>query len=177
MSVLSKKQLETITAVATQTALEFFEKQKQEEEKKKYDRRLRNVKLLLRNYRSFRRHCEDVQLDVAELKRKLDLDEVDTDEFKIMSIMKNKERTLAMVNYIDQALKVYKAMADTSSEEQELIRYKIVYDLYISENKKTIKDVAECQNVIERTVYREVDRVCKTLAVLMFGIDGIRFNK
>jgi len=176
VTAISEKHLEIITQVAARTALEHLEKQKMEQEKKKYDHRLRNIKLLLRNYRSFKKHCEDVQLDVVELRRKLDIDELDTDEFKIRSIMRSKERTLAMVNYIDQTLRVYKAMTDASNDEQEIIRYTIVNDLFISENKKTIKGVTECQNIIERTVYREVDRACKTLAVLMFGIDGIRFN-
>ncbi|UTW69883.1 hypothetical protein KHA80_03055 [Anaerobacillus sp. HL2] len=44
----------------------------------RYDRRLRNVKLLLRNYRSFVNHVEDIKLAIEDLNGKLDLDELDT---------------------------------------------------------------------------------------------------
>ena len=84
---------------------------------------------------------------------------------------------MAMVNYIDQTLKVYKSMADEADDELEKRRYQVIYDMYISEDKKTVKEISEIQFCTERTVYKLVNGACETLSVLMFGVDGVRFIK
>jgi hypothetical protein len=168
---LNEKQLEVIA----RAALEYLDQEKQKQEKQKHDRRLRNVKLLLRNYRSFKLHCEDVKLDIKRLDKKLELDELDTNEFAIESIKRSKERTLAMVKFIDKMIAVFKVMCEQSGKEEDLRIYQSVYYLYISEDKKTAKEIATCQNTDPRTVYRDVKTACKTLSTLVFGVDSIRF--
>jgi hypothetical protein len=176
---LSEKQLEIITITAAQTAvqaaLEHIEREKEKQEKLKHDRRLRNIKLLLRNYRSFALHCRDIKLDINALNQKLELDELDTDEFAIRSVLKSKERTLAIVKYINKTLEVYKIICEKSDNPEDKRSYQVVYDLYILDDKQTVKEIAEGQSVHKRTVYKDIDKACETLVVLMFGVDGIRF--
>lgn len=105
---LSEKQL----AVISKIVLEVLEQEKEKEKKRKHDRRLRNVKLLLKNYRAFATHVADIKLEINELNKKLELDELDTDEFAIKSIMKSKELTLAMIKYINKTLEVYKLICE-----------------------------------------------------------------
>ncbi|MGP9043359.1 hypothetical protein [Cytobacillus kochii] len=173
---LTEQQLKIITDVASQNAikayLEYSEKQVQE----KHDRRLRNIKLLLRNYRKFVKHCEDVKTDITELKEKFEIDYLDTDGFKIQSVLRSKKRTLTMVEYINKSLKVYKTMCDESDDTEDIRRYKVVYDLYISKEKILAKDIAARHSVHHRTIYKDIDSACKTLAVLMFGVDGVEFK-
>ncbi|OIJ17088.1 hypothetical protein BKP37_00675 [Anaerobacillus alkalilacustris] len=176
MLKLSPKDLEVITEVAVRTALEHLEQQKKEQEKRKYDRRLRNIKLLLRNYRSFVKHCEDVEQDIAILDEKLELDDIDTDEFAIKSIKRSKEHTLTMVKYMNKMLEVYKFMCEKSNNTEENRRYEIVYDMYVSKEKFTAKEVAERHFLHLRTVYKDIDKACETLAVLMFGVDGLQLH-
>lgn len=168
--------IERVTKLSVQTALEFLEKEKKRQLKEQHDRRLRNIKLLLRNYRAFVKHCEDVKADINDLQEQLDLSDIDTDDFKIMSILRSKERTLAMVSYINKALKVYKIMCEESEDVEAKRRYQVIYEMYISEEKITAKDLATGHFVHTRTIYKDVDNACKTLAVLMFGIDGIKFR-
>lgn len=177
VSTISEKHLEFITQVAARTALEHLEKQKTEQEKKKYDRRLRNVKLLLRNYRSFAKHCDSIKLEIHRLDTKLEIDDLDTDEFVIKSIKRSKERTLAMVKYINKMLEVYEFMCEQSGEEEDKRRYRIIYELYIAEIKQTAKQVSAGHSVHLRTIYKDVDKASEALAVLMFGIDGVKFNR
>lgn len=173
---LNLQQLELISKVAAQKALEHLEREKELQEKKRHDRRLRNVKLLLRNYRMFANHTIDVRLEINELDAILELDELDTDEFAIESIKRSKKRTLAMVKFINKMFKVYKIICDEASNPEEKRRYQTVYDLYISPHKKTVKEIATCQNVDQRTVYRDIDKACEDLSALMFGVDSIRFS-
>lgn len=176
---LSEKQVAVISGVAAEkaakAALEYLEKEKQNQEKKIHDRRLRNIKLLLRNYRTFKKHCEDVKADISSLNEKINADFLDSDEFKIQSIIKSKQRTLLMVNYVDKALRVYKSMCQESSDSEDQRRYQVIYEMYITEEKVNADELAIRHYVHKRTIYKDVDNACKTLAVLMFGVDGVRF--
>lgn len=160
--------------IAAKEAIEHLEKIRQEEQKIKRDRRLRNTRLLLRNYRSFKHHCEDIKMELDVIASNEILEEIETDEFAVESIKRSKKRTLAMVQFIDQMLTVYKIICEQSEKQEDLRRYLTVYDLYISDKRKTHKEVAECHNVHIRTVSRDVNEAVKTLSVLLFGVDGIR---
>lgn len=170
---LSEEQLEIISKAAARTALEYLEQERENQKKQRHDRRLRNIKLLLKNYRSLVKHCDDISLEIKVLDEKLELDFLDTDEFAIESIKRSKRRTLTMVRFVSKMVSVYGKMCQEESEEATR-RYQTVYDLYISEEKKTAKEIATCQNVDPRTVYRDVEKSLEPLSVLMFGIDSLR---
>ena len=161
---------------AVQEALKFLEKERQKEQKNKRDRRLRNIKLLLKNYRSFATHCQDIKLELNELDRKLELDILDTDEFAISSIKRSKELTLTMVKYINKTIEVYKIICEKSDDPESVRRYQVIYDMYISEPKKTAKEIASGHSVHTRTIYKDIDKACETLVVLMFGVDGVNWK-
>ncbi|UTW68658.1 hypothetical protein KHA80_14270 [Anaerobacillus sp. HL2] len=55
--------------------------------------------------------------------------------------MKSKERTLAMVKYINKTLEVYRTICETSEDPEEIRRYEMVYGMYIFEDKKTAKQL------------------------------------
>lgn len=171
MSNISHKQLETIT----RTIVEILEKEKEKERKVKHDRRLHNTKLLMKNYRSFKKHSANLRLDIADLNKKLDLDELDTDEFAIKSIKRSKERTLATVKFIDQMITIYRVMSEQSGREEDKRIYQSIYQLYISDEKMSASQIATCHKTDVRTVYRDVNKACETLSALVFGVDSLRF--
>ncbi|MCY1184826.1 hypothetical protein D9M73_255500 [compost metagenome] len=47
---------------------------------------------------------------------------------------------------------------------------------YIYENKKTYEEIAELHQLNERTVRRDLKEAVHALAVLIFGIDGLRIQ-
>lgn len=169
---LTDKHVELIA----KTTLDYLEKSKEKERKAKQDRRLRNVKLLLRNYRAFKLHCLDIKLEIKRLNTLLELDELDTDEFAIESIITSKERTLAMVKFIDKMLTVFQALCEKSGREEDLRTFQSVYHLYISDEKALASDIAKCHNTDVRTVYRDVDKASQTLSTLIFGVDSLQFK-
>lgn len=172
---ISDKQLMVISQAAAQAAFEHLEKEKEKQEKIKHDRRLRNVKLLLRNYRSFKMHCDDTLEDLKKIDEHLELDEFGYSELAVEAIKRSKKRTLAMVKFIDKMMNVYKIMGEQSEREEDKRVYQSVYFLYISEIKLSAKDIAERHNTDPRTVYKDVDKACKTLSALMFGVDSLKF--
>lgn len=172
---LSYKQLEVITRTAAVVAFEQLEKERKKQEKRKHDRRLRNIKLLLRNYRSFVKHCSEIKLEINELDEMFDLAELESDELKIMSIKKSKEKTLAIVKFINKMMKVYGVMCEESGKVEKIRQSKTIYAMYISADKKTAEEISADHNVAVRTVFTDIEKASKDLAVLVFGVDGIRF--
>lgn len=163
-----------IAKIAAEMALEFYKKEQERQNKLKRDRRLRNTKMLLRNYRKFRIHCEEDVKEMEELKDPDSFEYLDVEELAIEAIIKNKERTAAMVRYIDQMIEVYRILSEKSRKPEELRRFKILYDLYISDQEKTVEELSECHNIDKRSVYRDCNKACEALSSLIFGVDGLR---
>jgi hypothetical protein len=168
---LTEKQVELIT----RTAIEVYEKQKEKDDKVKYDRRLRNIKLLLKNYRSFVKHSGDIKLEIEILNEKLELDYLDTNELAIESIKRSKARTLTIVKFINRMLSVYKAMCEEEGIEAKR-KYEVIKALYIDNPQTSIKTIADVHFVSEKTIRRDRDKACEDLTVLMFGVDSIRLK-
>lgn len=158
---------------AVQTALDYLEKTKIQEHENKRDRRLRNTKLLLRNYRSFKLHCIDIQVELDDRAMEV-MDELEQNDFAVDAIRRSKERTVAMVRFIDQMLHVYKVICEQSDKTEDQRKYETICEMYINKEKKTAEQIAECQKTNVRTVYRDVNEAVKTLSILVFGVDGIR---
>jgi hypothetical protein len=172
--MINQKLMQEVTKTAVTTALEFLEKERQREKQFKRDRRLRNTKLLVRNYRMFKINSQDEMAELKELKDPDSLDFLDTDELVIESIIRNKERTLAMLRYVDRMLEVYRIMAERSSKPEDLRRYHILYDVYIADVEMTPEEIAKGTFCNKRTVYKDLNKACEALSSLIFGIDGIR---
>lgn len=168
---LSENELELIA----RTVVDVLAKEKEKEKKITHDRRLRNVKLLLRNYRSFKIHCDDTLEDIKKLDEYLELDEFGNNELAIEAIKRSKRRTIAMVKFIEKMMDIFKIMCDQSEKEEDKRVYQSVYFLYISDITFSAKDIAERHNTDPRTVYKDIDKACKTLSSLIFGVDSIQF--
>ncbi|ERM17335.1 hypothetical protein [Brevibacillus laterosporus] len=173
---LNPELLESITRAAVQAVIDFQVKEKKKQEKAKKDWRLRNTKLLLKNYRAFVAHCGKIETEMELLDMAEVLDELYTEDFAVESIRRSKQRTKAMVDFISRMLNAYKNMCEQSGKTEEIRRYKIIYALYISEQKQEIEDVAKCHKIETRTVYRDITEAVKTLSVLVFGVDGLRLE-
>jgi hypothetical protein len=175
---LNQKLLEQVAKIsaetAVQAALDYLEKEKQKQQKAKRDRRLRNTKLLLKHYRSFVLHCQDAKAELERLADPKVLNDLDTDEFAVESIKRSKERTLAMVKFINQMLEVYRIFCERSGRPEEIRRYNTIHMMYIANEKSTAEQIAERHKIDVRTVYKDVNKACEALSALIFGVDGIR---
>lgn len=172
---MNKQEITTIVAkIAVAETMKLVEQQREEQKKKLKERRLRNTKLLLRNYRTFAKHCSEVKLELNELDEMFELAEQEADEFKVLSIKNSKEKTLAIVKFINRMLKMYEIMCKETDKPEDLRRYSVVYSMYFDESKKTAEQIAAEQHVAVRTVFSDIEKACKELSVLIFGIDGMR---
>lgn len=166
-----------IVAIATKEATRQWETLKEQEEKARRDRRVRNTRLLLKNYRSFKLHVQDIEEELTQDSYVDIMQELEQDEFAVEAIRRSKRRTIAMVRFIEDMLEVYGKNCRESDSDLEMKKYETIMHLYVNDEKKTIKQVAECQKVEERTVYRNMKSATETLSVLVFGVDGLRLER
>ena len=171
--------LQIAAEVGARTALDRFEAERQREAKELMDSRLRNTKLLLRNYRLFKAHVEnavyDPETDLNPLEIIRDLMKPGRSGCLVVeSIKKSAARTAIIVDHIETMIRIYQAYCLTSNGADDLRRWRVVEGLYISDEKKTVPELARAEGVVERTIYKDIDAACDTIAPLMFGIDGLR---
>lgn len=159
--------------------IKAYEEQKQKARNQFIDTRLRNTKLLLRNYRMFKAHCESAVYDMEQLDEtpydilELISNGMGGDHF-VESIKASVARTATIVKHIETMFMLYEAYCFNSGRPEEERRCRIVQRLYINEEQETVPQIAQDENIDTRTVYKDIDAACEKIAALVFGIDGIK---
>ena len=183
-------ELEAIVRLASETAVESYRKElelQQEQDGKarreRHHRVVNSAKMLLKNYRRFKKmtvssvygkdtSTNETLVELLELMQGI----YRSGELEVVSIKDRVARTELMIEHIDAMLEVYKK--DCNRSPEGLRRYRVIYWMYLSEDEsKTAEDIAEMENVVVRTVFRDIKTAYEELAVLFFGIDGVRFSE
>lgn len=178
--------IEKIIAAGVERGIEKgLEKARSEErlrEKITYDIKLKNTRLLIKNYRKFIKACEQAtctehELETATVDEILDklyctaYDEVTV----VQSILASKKRTEIIIEHIKRIIKFYVFDADNSKNNEKIRRAHIIEDLYINgKSKPKISEMSEKYHISERQIGRDQNAAIEEIAIFMFGIDGIR---
>ena len=181
-----KLNVQDIVKLAAETganaAMETLNRERQRDRTEMADRRLRNTKLLLRNYRVFCAHVENAVYDVEECESAEDIiadlmmPGRDNSLF-VESIKKSVARTATIVKHMETMMQLYQAYCHTLGTVEDERRWRVIHTLYIAENdgeRRTISELAKEEGVVERTIYKDIDIACERIAALMFGIDGLK---
>lgn len=174
-----KKIYERSAIIGAQEALKRFEQERKSEIGQRADRRLRNTKLLLRNYRMLKKHAENSVFRRAQMEESaFDILESmmksrDNDVI-INSIKDSAARTAVMVSHVEAMLGIYAAFCEKSpNKEIECRRYDVVWDMYIAEDTLSAKEIAQKKNMSKENVYVDLRVAVERLAALIFGVDGL----
>lgn len=172
---LTEKQLKLITEIASKEALKAFKSDLEKQESAKHDRRLHNIKLLLKHYRSLVLHCKDIEVDMETFQnmsiQDLDIDEINLEA--IQSIKQSKKKSLAMMYFIKGKIESYKQACSS----KELRYYRVLEKKYISDKKYTIDEIAAIEHIDRATVHRHLQKALEELPVIFFGIDAVPLKK
>lgn len=153
--------------------------------KKLYDNRLNNTKLLLENYHNFVDYCKkavyEVENNIKEAIAKEEsmvelfdeLYNIQDDTFTVNSILKSKEKTKVILKHIDCCLNFYEYRAIKSNDLEMRRRYEVIKRLYINKEKQKYEEIANELNISTKTVNRDKKKAIRELSVLFFGIDGV----
>lgn len=150
---------------ATQQTYQIIKQNQEQEKKTAHDRRLKNTKLLLKNYRFLKQHSNSIRLEINELNEILIMDSPNIDQIEIESIKKSKRRTLIMIKYVEKMLEIYESINEK--------RHKIISATYINDEKNEVKDLSKLYEVTPRSIYKEINLGVSELASLLWGVDSI----
>lgn len=171
-----RKQAKLASKAAAEAMLEELTKNRKE----RYDKRLRNTKLLLKNYRTLKQHIaaavydnskerETPQSDVYEL-----MNAYGSEHQYIESIQRSVSRTRLIMKHVDTMLRVYQIYCEQSGKPEFCRNYRVIFGLYVSDQPKQAQDIADDEHIDKRTVYKDVDAAVEILTPLFFGVDGIK---
>ena len=128
--------LEVATArgieIGIRAAMDYLAEEKEKARKSRYDRRLRNTRLLLKNYRSFKRHAQGAIFNAKQAKENaIDiLDGLDdgmlNDNLYVEGIKKSQQRTIIILNHVEEMLRYYRIACEQSGKDEELRRYRVI---------------------------------------------------
>lgn len=170
-------------AAGVQAAESHLEEERKRERKGRYDRRLHNTRLLLKNYRALKHHAlgavstgtqvNGIRENAVDILDSLDDERID-DTIYIESIKRSQQRTQIIIEHIDEMLRYWRIDCEQSGKDEVVRRYRIVYDTYISDDQVTAEDLAKREHIEKRTVYKDIKAAMRPLSALIFGIDGIK---
>lgn len=170
---------EKAAEIGAKEAMKTFEQERKKEYSGRADRRLRNTKLLLRNYRMLKEHAEKSVFGRTQMKESaLDILEsmmsIYNDNVIIQSIKNSATRTAIIVSHIETMFGLYYSYCEQSAKKEiNLRRYNVVWDMYMADEILSAKEIAEKQNISIDSVYSDLRVGIERLTALIFGVDGL----
>lgn len=183
---MMQKAVEAGTAKGVERGIAAYHEKMSRASKERLDRRLRNTKILLSNYRGFKAHVENAIADAKELKLQASsrsaieiLADLDDDELHehvyVDAIRQSQQRTITILAHIDSILRVYRAMAQTTTDDNLAERCDIIHERYIYIPERTMQEIASQHFIDLSSAYRMTDRAIEELTTMIFGIDALTF--
>lgn len=169
----------TAATIGAKEALKTFEQERKKEYIGRADRRLRNTKLLLRNYHMLKEHAEKsvfgrTQMEESALDILESMMSIYESEVVIESIKRSATRTAVIVSHIETMFGLYAVYCDRSiNRDIDMRRYETLWDMYMAKDTLSPKEIAEKQNISRDTVYNDLRIAIEKLTALIFGVDGL----
>lgn len=181
---MTQKQLEDIYAKAAEIgakeALKTYAQERKKEQGKRADRRLRNTKLLLRNYHMLKEHAENsvfgrTQMEESALDILESMMSLYDSEMIIESIKRSATRTAIIVSHIETMFGLYDAYCEKSSNRViDRRRYDVIWEKYMAEPTLSVKEIATKHTMSKENVYSDLRVAEERMTALIFGVDGLK---
>lgn len=181
---LTPEQLKNIyekaAEIGAKEALQAYEQERKKEQGKRADRRLRNTKLLLRNYHMLKEHAEKsvfgrTQMEESAIDILESMMSVYDNEVIIESIKRSATRTAIIVSHIETMFGLYEVYCEKSSNREiDCRRYNVAWDKYMEEPNLSVKEIAGKYNMSKENVYSDLRVAEERLTALIFGVDGLK---
>lgn len=173
---------ERAAEIGAKEALKSYEQERKKENAKRGDRRLRNTKLLLRNYHMLKEHAENsvfgrTQMEESALDILESMMSLYDNEVIIESIKRSATRTAIIVSHIETMFGLYDAYCEKSaSREIDRRRYEVAWDRYMADHTLSVKEIAEKHHMSKENVYSDLKVAEERLTALIFGVDGLNVH-
>ncbi|MEA4834977.1 MAG: hypothetical protein VB133_07580 [Anaeromusa sp.] len=161
----------------TNAAIKFIKKEYERRSHFRFDKRLRNTKLLLSHYVMLEEHSKRSISNVRQLETNEEafdvLDSIDDldNETYIQSIKRSATRTRIILAHIQEMVAIYEIYCERSGRTEDPRRCRVLKAKFFQSMSNA--DIAATESVDERTIRRDLTEACQKLSALIFGIDGL----
>lgn len=167
--------------VGAKAAVKAVERERKAYRKRQYDWKYQNTKLLLRNYRRLNAYYQNAIFSIEDAE---EADESFEDimrsmgrpadeEIFVESIQKNYLATRIIMTHVNKMLECYQIMCERSNRQDDKRHWRVLEEMYLSENYTTAEQIARQEHIDKRTVYKDIDVCAADLTALFFGVGGI----
>ncbi len=183
MYVLTQEQIDRIAEIAGKEAVHTFRKEQIKTEKKqaREKNKVLKTKKMLNSYRRIKLSLSD-ETEFTE-EEKIDLrwkfiqdlmgnarDTVSKSERVIKDGEKRRQEDLYCIYRIEKATEMYWEECEKSGSEEAKRRYRELSMMYLEEKAYTVQEIAEIENISDKTVYKDLGIACGIVSVYLFGI-------
>lgn len=161
--------------------VEAYEKRQEKEREALADKVKNSAKTIIIHYRQLKRMkntsvCGTDTVTDPTLKEILEgiLDQVRKEEFNLTSTNRNRIVTGMLLNHVDVQLENYRKECGRSKIQDIQRRYRVVEMMFLQAEPLRAEEVAELEDIDKSTVYRTLEKAYDDLAVLFFGIEGVK---
>lgn len=158
---LDAKQIAMITDIV-------FKKQHQIK-RKEGDRRLRNTKMLLQNYRRLSLH---IQIEPGDEDLTLKYEAENGVIIRFDELNKYHAKSRALLKYLDNILAAYKIECE-QGDEVDYRRYQVIKKLYLSTSRLSLSEIAIYYEKDRSTIDRDKRQAINDISVMLYGVDAL----
>ncbi len=179
---LDEEQLNELCRTAARVGVESYRKELKKNEKavRKHEDKGYRTKKILMAYRRMKANLEDdaefTEDEKIELRWKFIMDLMDPGQEagKPNETVKDMERRhqedLYCVHRIERAVELYQLECENSGSEESKRRFRELSMMYLEEKQYTVKEIAEIENLDEKTVYKDLGIARSIMSVYLLGM-------
>lgn len=179
---ITEAQLEDMIKKASEAGAEAYKKEQSQSTRRKVDRMLYKTKVLLEKYTWLKAYAKNSVYTLEQAEKVNDgMADIEVltkfgifDNDKTLHNLKRGVITVNMLmTHVDNMLEVYRENCESSASNTKQRQYRVVYNMYLAEEKKTTKEIAEMECEEVRTIQNDAKAAREDLTALIFGLDGI----
>lgn len=179
---ITEAQLEDMIKKASEAGAEAYKKEQSQSTRRKVDRMLYKTKVLLEKYTWLKAYANNSVYTLEQAEKVNDgMADIEVltkfgifDDDKTLHNLKRGVITVNMLmTHVDNMLEVYRENCESSASKTKQRQYRVVYNMYLAEEKKTTKEIAEMECEEVRTIQNDAKAAREDLTALIFGLDGI----
>lgn len=179
---ITEAQLEDMIKKASEAGAEAYKKEQSQSTRRKVDRMLYKTKVLLEKYTWLKAYAKNSVYTLEQAEKVNDgMADIEVltkfgifDDDKTLHNLKRGVITVNMLmTHVDNMLEVYRENCESSASKTKQRQYRVVYNMYLAEEKKGTKEIAEMECEEVRTIQNDAKAAREDLTALIFGLDGI----
>lgn len=178
---ITQEDIEALVKKAVDAGIEAYKKAENKAKNKTINRNLHNTRKLLESYRTLKNDLQHSDYETEDAQRELrfkcveDLmrpGETTMDEVMAKEIGRLQENAWRK-RQIERAIELLKEDCSRPGTPELMRKYRVIVALYIQDEKMSVEELAEQENVVERTIYNDASDACKMIAPYLFKVDDI----